>query len=70
MGGVTPDTSDVCRGCYTYMTRMEHSGLSRIPQYQCSGEISECPCLICIVKSMCSIECEDFVKFKKMKYEG
>jgi hypothetical protein len=62
-----PNTSNDCSGCYTYMTRMETPGLTRIPQYCCNGEISNCPCLICIVKSMCYTECEDFMKFKQKK---
>lgn len=50
-----------CRGCYTYMLRENFPYDTSL----CSliSDLSECPCLQCIVKSMCSEACENFKEF-------
>jgi hypothetical protein len=49
---------DECKGCYTYMYRIKN-----YPDEEnaCDPlEIKNCPCRICIVKSMCNSECKDY----------
>ena len=55
-------TTSVCQGCLTYIETIKYFGIKN--NAQCSGEVNNCPCVLCIIKSMCSKECEDFVKFK------
>jgi hypothetical protein len=56
--------TNVCKGCLTYMTRLEQFG-SRDAQCSLVCNANNCPCTICIIKSMCAKECEAFIEYKQ-----
>ena len=71
----------ICKGCKFYEHivtlsdgRKELYRTCRI-KYPILSSTQQCPCLTCIVKSMCSSTCEaffkyrDFLLYKEVKYE-
>lgn len=52
-----------CEGCYTYRIRTEHK---LIPECTATSNdmISKCPCIECIIKVICSNECQGFRDFR------
>lgn len=61
------DGDSPCKGCRTYIVRIK---LFPHGTHECCGldNIHKCPCLQCIVKSMCNQECELYEYFKNGYY--
>jgi len=51
-----------CKGCYTNNNLKDRLNCSMIYRVR---EGSICPCSICLVKSVCNHECEDFAHFRR-----
>lgn len=53
-----------CKGCRTYIMKRKCRGRDALPK--CCGIHSHiCPCLICIIKSMCADACEPFIRYEE-----
>ena len=61
-----------CKGCRSFNRKRELCSSGINPQML---EIKQCPCSICLVKTMCSRGCQDFQDYKtyikhKQRYKG
>lgn len=52
-----------CKGCVSFDRIIELCSAGIRPQL---SEIKECPCIKCLVKTMCNTACENFQDYKSM----
>jgi len=58
---------DICKGCESlWEDKNKTRGVSRALNCNMAPEYDKrrCPCLGCLIKTMCKIECADFVKYR------
>jgi len=51
--------NEMCQGCFS---KMSYRWMTYCSQLSIEHR-DQCPCVICLVKSMCNITCEDYSKF-------
>ncbi len=76
MANVIPEQ---CKGCCSYISQKGCEALMVLDSYnlhqfisdraKAAGVISKCPCITCLVKSMCRHSCETFSKIRRDKLE-
>ena len=52
-----------CKGCKTYKGEKSHCSIEINPHM---SETNKCPCLTCLIKSMCDYACGDLIKYATM----
>jgi hypothetical protein len=57
--------TNACKGCLTYMMRRNYFKSETVAQCSFTHNINDCPCIKCIIKIMCTDECEAFIEYKR-----
>ncbi len=58
-----------CEGCAD-LSSMNKCGIFVYPTIMLDNKILECPCKTCLIKGICRMECESFIKYSNLCRES
>ena len=61
-------SDNLCKGCRTHMSKERYYPNTSLECVKSIGD--ECPCRLCIIKSMCITECEPYNKVKILGFHS